>query len=65
MTEANPNTKRKKCSDPECDATIPDHAWGHIKADGWFQQRDERIWCPKHIPEWVDKWRANKLRTLK
>ncbi len=60
MPAANPDTKRKMCSGPECDQSIADHAWGHIKADGWLQQKDGRIWCPAHIPEWYAGWKLKK-----
>lgn len=47
------------CSHEVCAATIPGHAWGHIKS-GWFFQRDGTQYCPEHTPEWVAEWRARK-----
>lgn len=48
------------CADPGCEAEIKDHAWGRIKADGWFQQRNGDVWCPDHIPDWVEAWRRRR-----
>ncbi len=50
------------CSIPECTNTIKDHAWGHIKAEGWFFPRDKTqpVFCPVHLPEWVEEWRAKQ-----
>lgn len=45
------------CAFDGCDATIKNHKWGRIKADKWFQQKDGRVWCPKHTPKWVTAWR--------
>lgn len=50
----------KKCSEPGCTATFRDHRWGQTKADDWFHQRNGDSWCPKHIPVWVESWRAKK-----
>lgn len=50
----------KFCSFPECDSRIKDHAWGHIKASDWFFQKNGDSWCPEHIPEWVEGWRARQ-----
>jgi len=48
------------CSGEGCAERLADHAWGRIKADGWFQQKDGTIWCPEHIPDWVAEWRARR-----
>ena len=48
------------CSQADCDATVKNHRWGKIKAEGWFFQRDGQAWCPTHVPEWVAEWRANR-----
>jgi hypothetical protein len=50
------------CAEPECAASYKNHKWGTMKAsaDGWFMQKDGRSWCPVHLPEWVEKWRAQK-----
>lgn len=45
----------------DCEAKIKNHAWGRIKAEGWFFSRDpDRAYCPNHIPSWVAEWRARK-----
>jgi hypothetical protein len=29
--------------------------------EGWYFGKDkETCFCPKHLPDWVKKWRANK-----
>lgn len=48
------------CSAPKCEESFPNHAWGSIKLEGWFRQWNGDNWCPKHIPDWVEGWRANK-----
>lgn len=48
------------CAEEGCDEKIKNHAWGKIKASEWFQQQDGTVWCPKHIPEWVEEWRKRK-----
>lgn len=49
------------CAIPNCPAKIKDHAWGHIQASDWFfSQKEDRAFCPDHIPEWVEAWRARK-----
>lgn len=50
------------CSERECDATHEDHRWGRTKAhsEGWFYQKDGTIWCPTHVPDWVNAWRARQ-----
>lgn len=50
------------CADPSCVEMIPDHLWGRTKAysEGWFEQKDGTIWCPAHVPDWVDAWRARQ-----
>lgn len=54
----------KTCSHPDCNQEFKDHAWGHIHAhnQGWFEQKNGDVWCPNHIPDWVAKWRAKKLK---
>ena len=51
-------TERMKCA--ECEASIPDHAWGRIKASDWFFSKDGKSYCPAHVPEWVEAWRERK-----
>lgn len=50
----------KKCE--KCDAIMKDHQWGKHRAqkNGWFQQKDGKNFCPKHVPEWVETWRTKK-----
>lgn len=45
-----------------CDRTVPGHRWGKIKAQdqGWFFAKDGAAFCPEHVPEWVEEWRARK-----
>lgn len=46
----------------ECDATIPAHKWGQVRAsdDGWFFTKAGRAYCPKHNPPWVAAWRERR-----
>lgn len=60
MAERNPDTTYTKCEQPGCTESLPDHSWGRIKADDWFQQKDGTIWCPDHHPPWVADWRARQ-----
>lgn len=53
------------CAERGCAASVPDHYWGLVKAEGWFFQRDGSAWCPQHIPPWVAGWRARKTTTRK
>lgn len=50
------------CSHPGCERSFRDHRWGQTKAhgEGWFIQKDGTAWCPKHVPDWVEEWRANR-----
>lgn len=49
------------CQHEGCMANHADHAWGHIKADGWFHSRDgTQAFCPQHLPDWVAGWRAQQ-----
>lgn len=57
------STKRKElnyCSSRDCMNSIKNNAWSRIKAEGWFFQHNGDVWCPDHIPDWVEAWRANK-----
>lgn len=54
---------RTECQQEGCTESLPNHAWGRIKADGWFQMKNGQIWCPKHRPEWYASWRRGKKRT--
>jgi hypothetical protein len=50
------------CAHSGCDATFKDHHWGHIEAGnkGWFFQKNGDRWCPRHVPDWVEGWRAQR-----
>lgn len=52
------------CAWPECPATYKQHRWGMTKAHGagWMIQKDGTSWCPEHLPEWVEAWRARNSR---
>ncbi len=52
------------CSHIGCPATVPNHAWGRIKSD-WFFQRNGTQYCPDHTPAWVAAWRADRSKTTK
>lgn len=50
-------------SDKGCTATVKNHRWGRVKADGWFFTKelpDDKGYCPEHNPPWVAEWRAKK-----
>jgi len=51
-----------KCTEPGCDAEVPNHAWGKIKAAGWFFQKNDDAWCPNHRPEWYNEWRKKQKK---
>ena len=49
------------CSHGGCDQQRPDHQWGSRgKYSGWFVQKDGTSWCPDHVPDWVEEWRAKR-----
>lgn len=53
--------------DPDCEAKIKNHAWGKIKAEGWFFSKakgeiPEKAYCPDHLPEWKKKLNAQLRR---
>lgn len=50
------------CSIEGCDHSIKNHAWGKIKAEGWFFLRNGTAFCPDHIPDWVAGWRESRRR---
>lgn len=62
MSRKNPDTQRQPCAQPGCERSFPVHKWGQITAhrEGWFHQKDGTSWCPEHVPDWVEKWRARK-----
>jgi len=53
-----------RCSEPGCLHNVSNHYWGKVAANdaGWFFQRTGEAWCPEHVPEWVEEWRARKHR---
>jgi hypothetical protein len=58
-------TRWRYCAGPDdlggCGEKIRDHAWGHIKAEGWFFSKETgKAYCPEHNPPWVEEWRAKK-----
>ena len=55
---------RLPCAGEGCERSIPNHYWGKVKdGEGWFIARDEsQAFCPRHLPDWVPEWRANKAR---
>lgn len=55
-------SKNLVCEEETCETFIKDHAWGKIKAEGWFIKKDNTVWCPEHIPEWVADWRKRRDR---
>lgn len=53
------NQHKVYCWAGSCTASHPGSKWDTIRADeqGWFHQKDGKAYCPKHVPEWVSKWR--------
>jgi hypothetical protein len=51
--------RRRVCAHPTCEASYDAHKWGAIHAHtaDWFEQKDGRVWCPDHHPDWVAGWR--------
>jgi hypothetical protein len=51
-----------KCMGEGCEKSVPDHYWGKVKkGEGWFFSQDDKlIYCPDHLPEWVEEWRKKK-----
>ena len=54
------DTGSSVCAHEGCEESIQNHKWARIKSGGWFQQFNGDVWCPNHIPEWVDEWRMKK-----
>ena len=44
----------------ECDAQCKSDHWNTKKAqrEGWFFMRNGDVFCPLHVPDWVEEWRA-------
>lgn len=56
------DTGSTTCAHEGCEESIPNHKWARIKSGGWFEQLNGDVWCPNHIPEWVDEWRKKKAK---
>lgn len=51
-----------RCSGPGCDDTCGNNKWAKIAAheQGWFFERSGAVWCPEHLPDWVEPWRIEQ-----
>lgn len=58
-----------QCSQEGCEEVVPKatatkrtSSWDLLRATqaGWFTQKDGQVWCPKHVPDWVEGWRAEQ-----
>lgn len=50
-----------QCDEEGCEAKVKNHRWGKTKAEDWFFERQDDIaWCPDHVPDWVESWRAKR-----
>lgn len=54
-------SEEKECSHPECSKTVKAHYWGQVKSN-WFFGKDDKQYCPDHIPDWVEAWRKRKKK---
>lgn len=66
MTEQHENPtkgQKKHCVYLGCRETYPDHYWGSVKAhgEGWYQQKNGLVWCPRHRPSWAPELKAAAL----
>jgi hypothetical protein len=50
------------CDEAGCPEKIKNHRWGKIKAEGWFFQKNDKAWCPYHIPIWHKDWGKRKKK---
>lgn len=55
---------RTFCEATDCAESFETHKWAAIRAhaDGWFQGKDGRVWCPAHVPGWLVGWRLGRER---
>lgn len=62
---------RLQCAHEGCEETVPQGdserlgRWHKLRASaelGWFFQKDGKAWCPAHVPEWVEGWRAKNKK---
>ena len=51
---------QRYCAFDGCEKSIKWHYWSKVKATGWFLQKNGAIWCPDHVPEWVEEWRETQ-----
>lgn len=67
--DLDPNTPKHeeepqgKCTKKGCINIFRDrHQWDRSEAHkaGWFFQKNGDVWCPEHIPDWVNEWRAKR-----
>lgn len=52
-----------ECVAEGCEVTIKNNRWAKTKAEGWFFSKEipaDKGYCPEHVPEWVEAWRAKK-----
>lgn len=47
------------CEEPLCAQQIKNNKFTKIRS-GWFFTKDDKAYCPKHIPKWVKKWRMTR-----
>ena len=53
------------CSHRGCKNKHKNNKWANIKAiseKGWTHQKNGDVWCPEHLPEWVEAWREEGRR---
>ena len=45
-----------------CNATAKNNYWSKMRASkqGWFFRRNGACYCPDHLPEWLEEWRAKR-----
>ena len=48
------------CCIEGCTAFIQNHKWGKIHSSDWFFMKDGKSYCPDHIPDWYESWKARK-----
>lgn len=53
------------CSQKGCKNKHKNNKWASIRATsekGWMHQKNGDSWCPEHLPDWVESWRAEGKR---
>lgn len=48
------------CVEPGCKEFVNDDRWSKTKAEGWFFKKNDDAYCPEHVPDWVEGWRAKR-----